>query len=401
MKATENGSKQPSQKTLKRLFGEAGNKCAFPKCLSPIIDGETVAGEVCHIRAANPGGPRYDAEQTNEQRHSYENLILLCAAHHKVIDDDDEAYSVDRLQKMKKAHTEATSPQSDDKADADAVLFISAPVTSIQQLGGITARDVTIHHNYGAQTRGSAPAGYDGFPAQPKDGKARFRAAGEALGMRNYNAPPYTKLVPTEISLLGGPAVWLRLLPQQASMPPFSSHDLKQAGDSIGCFCPLTLTQAYSLMADDGYGICSLLEGSSTRSVVFAFETGEVWAVDSYLLDSGYTSDAGGPAQILFPHIAEELIKCLQGIVLFLTTLGIPKPYRWIAGLEGVKNRRLQYSSYNSFMTDIGMCLSDVVTLAGDYDGTKGAKDALLPFFDHLFRKCGKKQVPEDVLSLL
>ena len=68
----------PSVATVKRLFAVSGNKCAFPKCPATLVDGDSgaVIGEVCHIRSASSGGPRYDASQTDAQRHAFENLIL-------------------------------------------------------------------------------------------------------------------------------------------------------------------------------------------------------------------------------------------------------------------------------------------------------------------------------------
>ncbi len=78
----------PSQAVIKRLFTHSGNRCAFPKCTSPIVQKTTIVGEICHIKAASPHGPRYDPEQTAEERHGYENLVLLCANHHTIIDDD-------------------------------------------------------------------------------------------------------------------------------------------------------------------------------------------------------------------------------------------------------------------------------------------------------------------------
>ncbi len=41
------------------------------------------------------GGPRYDPNQTDDERHSFENLILLCSFHHDVVDNQAEMYSVD------------------------------------------------------------------------------------------------------------------------------------------------------------------------------------------------------------------------------------------------------------------------------------------------------------------
>lgn len=61
-------------------------------------------GRICHVRAASAGGPRYDPAQTREERHSFDNLILLCPVHHDVIDSDVEAYSVERLLAMKHDH---------------------------------------------------------------------------------------------------------------------------------------------------------------------------------------------------------------------------------------------------------------------------------------------------------
>ncbi len=100
------GPTQPSSPTVKRLFALSGNTCAFPKCTTPIIDKSSgsVLGEICHIKGDKIGSPRYDASQSNAERQSFDNLILLCAQHHKVVDDDVKSYSVDRLMEMKAAH---------------------------------------------------------------------------------------------------------------------------------------------------------------------------------------------------------------------------------------------------------------------------------------------------------
>lgn len=95
----------PSEQTIKKLFALSGNICAFPGCQSPIVESAgTVTGEICHICAKSPNGPRFDEKQTDKQRHSFENLILLCRRHHKIIDAEFEVYSVDALQEIKKIH---------------------------------------------------------------------------------------------------------------------------------------------------------------------------------------------------------------------------------------------------------------------------------------------------------
>jgi hypothetical protein len=95
--------REPSRPTVKRLFALSGNRCAFPKCGVPVVDppSGSVLVEICHIQGENPGAARFDASQTDEERQAFENLILLCGIHHKVIDDDQESYTVERLRQIK------------------------------------------------------------------------------------------------------------------------------------------------------------------------------------------------------------------------------------------------------------------------------------------------------------
>jgi tetratricopeptide (TPR) repeat protein len=99
-------SKKPNIPTVKRLFAISGNLCAFPQCPTPIIDpsSNVVIGEICHIKAREEGGARYDPSQTDEERNAFENLILLCSVHHKIVDTDENAYPVKRLTEIKAAH---------------------------------------------------------------------------------------------------------------------------------------------------------------------------------------------------------------------------------------------------------------------------------------------------------
>jgi hypothetical protein len=61
-------------------------------------------GEVCHIEAAQPGGPRFNRSSDDDARRSFDNLILLCHPHHRRIDSDVDRYSVDELREMKAVH---------------------------------------------------------------------------------------------------------------------------------------------------------------------------------------------------------------------------------------------------------------------------------------------------------
>jgi hypothetical protein len=108
--------KSPQDSTIRKLFALSMNRCAFPDCPIEIIDHNTrtILGEICHIRAKSSGGPRYDAQQTSEERHAFENLILLCGSHHKKIDDKTNLnlYTVEYLTKLKSAHEESARQMS-------------------------------------------------------------------------------------------------------------------------------------------------------------------------------------------------------------------------------------------------------------------------------------------------
>lgn len=94
----------PTQKTVKHLFALSGNQCAFPTCMNKLVDGRGILiGQICHIEAAEEDGQRFNPKQTDEERRSFENLILLCANHH-IETNDIETYKVAVMQKMKADH---------------------------------------------------------------------------------------------------------------------------------------------------------------------------------------------------------------------------------------------------------------------------------------------------------
>jgi hypothetical protein len=132
---------EPSRSTVKRLFALSGNRCAFPKCQAPLALNETLVGEVCHIKGKLPGAARYDPAQTPAERNTYENLILLCAPHHTVVDDDEESYTVERLRKMKMDHESRATPIAE--KDADQVAAGYSTVATVGQSGGIAANNFT------------------------------------------------------------------------------------------------------------------------------------------------------------------------------------------------------------------------------------------------------------------
>ena len=95
--------RDPSTTTITKLILASAAKCAFPGCNQQLIENDQLIGQICHIEAASSGGQRYNPNQSDEERRSYNNLILLCANHHKITDDESE-YTVEKLKSMKKMH---------------------------------------------------------------------------------------------------------------------------------------------------------------------------------------------------------------------------------------------------------------------------------------------------------
>jgi hypothetical protein len=93
-----------SPTTIKKLFALSGNRCAMFGCEAHLVIGQTVVAEICHIRARRKNGPRYDPKLTAAQKDSFGNLLLLCPTDHTLIDKDEDTYSSDVLEDMKKNH---------------------------------------------------------------------------------------------------------------------------------------------------------------------------------------------------------------------------------------------------------------------------------------------------------
>ena len=94
----------PKLGVLRALFAKSGNLCAFPGCTHHLINQKNqFVGQICHIEAALEGGERYNKNMTDEDRRSYENLLMLCYAHH-VETNDIDTYTVSKLKKIKSEH---------------------------------------------------------------------------------------------------------------------------------------------------------------------------------------------------------------------------------------------------------------------------------------------------------
>lgn len=99
---------EPTKQTIKKLFALSGNLCAFPSCSLPMVESAgTLTGEICHIQARSKGGPRFNASLSIKDRSAFDNLILLCSHHHKIIDAQPEIYTTETLIELKAIHESA------------------------------------------------------------------------------------------------------------------------------------------------------------------------------------------------------------------------------------------------------------------------------------------------------
>jgi len=66
-----------------------------------VTESGQVVGEICHITASRPKGPRYDPQLSAEERDAFANLILFCPTHHKIVDADPARYTPELLRDLK------------------------------------------------------------------------------------------------------------------------------------------------------------------------------------------------------------------------------------------------------------------------------------------------------------
>jgi hypothetical protein len=117
-----------TDKTRKILWGRSGNRCAICKheliIGATVKDSEAIVGDECHIVSHELNGPRFDPTYPNDKLDSYDNLILLCRVHHKMIDDQSIAYTADILHQMKNDHEVMISDKLSDKQKIKPLKFL-------------------------------------------------------------------------------------------------------------------------------------------------------------------------------------------------------------------------------------------------------------------------------------
>lgn len=108
--ACPRGAASPDTHTQRRLFAASGGYCQNPACKRELfVDaaGKSIhVAEMAHVFAANDDGPRAKAQMSKAERGAFENLILLCAVCHTMIDKAPDAYTDDMILGWKRDHAQ-------------------------------------------------------------------------------------------------------------------------------------------------------------------------------------------------------------------------------------------------------------------------------------------------------
>ena len=99
-----------SPQTITKLWAKAAGRCEYDGCNKLLYKDDLTSedinrGFVAHIIAASPDGPRGDVVLSAQLVDDIGNVMLMCHAHHRLIDHEQVAeHTVDRLRAMKKKH---------------------------------------------------------------------------------------------------------------------------------------------------------------------------------------------------------------------------------------------------------------------------------------------------------
>lgn len=136
------------EKDIKMLWGLSAGRCSRPGCEQECIrfldaSDPTVIGEMAHVIAKQPGGPRGRPEGGSD---SYENLILLCPTDHTEIDKAPEGvFPPELIHQWKRAHEERVRNS-----------FLSPKLASRKELAEVILRLLMTNkaawHQYGPES---------------------------------------------------------------------------------------------------------------------------------------------------------------------------------------------------------------------------------------------------------
>lgn len=244
----------------------------------------------------------------------------------------------------------------------------------------------------------------DEFPQQKElGGPGRFRPTGTELGIyddwRGFSDEKNDK----KILLSSGAIMWLRVMPAHGpGLRLKSTQQKKIVEGGYGNFTTLLGNGGgYDhLRAEDGMGFYGpVADGYKNAispeidAVSFLFHTGEIWSIDGFYLGHGS----------VIPFVEPRFARTLKAHTEILRTLGVIGPFKWIAGMTGVKGKRLAMPPPppgKEYFEKLGnACVANTIIAEGRFEGGENPIHILKPLFEELYDKCGWER-PEYLDSL-
>jgi hypothetical protein len=223
------------------------------------------------------------------------------------------------------------------------------------------------------------------FQATAEVGPGLFRSLVDAIGL-GTNFPESDQ----EIILASGPRMWLRVMPVNKQNRVWKTDELRQAATQAQGHLRL-LWDGYSglsyLVAHDGFGVYTRINKGIAQAATFVFRSGEIWAIDA-----DYLAQVAANGVNAIPDVEREYARSLRLYQSVLVRLGIDPPFRWVAGMTGIKGRGLEVPTrpgHASFPGPRGKCMLDTVTMEGECSPADNPVHCLKPFFDELYQSCG------------
>lgn len=102
------GAASPNAHTQRRLFAASAGYCQNPRCSNELFidaSGKSIhIAEMAHVFAAIDGGPRTNRALSEVERGYFENLVMLCANCHTIVDKAPDAFPDSTMLKWKREH---------------------------------------------------------------------------------------------------------------------------------------------------------------------------------------------------------------------------------------------------------------------------------------------------------
>lgn len=218
-------------------------------------------------------------------------------------------------------------------------------------------------------------------PRVAADGRGRFRAMGERIGVLDKHFQSSSNVM-----LESGPTLWLRVWPRW-SQRTLSANEIKASIRESQFGLPLLVDHRDLgiVRGQDGLGVHACVsDETQTPCVTYVFDSGEVWctAVND-LIEEG----------VLYLH-EKAWFECFDRLIGFMCDyLNLPPPYHWEAGVEGLKDLRINPSTpgYPMGRRAVGHALVDSVVRRGITSfPAKPANQELRPFVEAIYDAFGQ-----------